>query len=215
MYTFVSHSPKEGFMPGFITAVVSCHVDWNRPTVWPVPSLLSAAIICITRCWVLYTCGLGSEQNRWIKALGSLWQHKVWCEEPNVWCCMILHYAAWCCMMLHDAAWCCLVYPGGQLLTLLLLRDEVLGSHFQLKLAQLVFSAHCPAKAKVILNSIYLPDTVCHIRVRKHNEVEGKCLMILNIFSKWNINGVGCISIHDDLNHLAVCSGCLSCFFSL
>lgn len=191
MYTFVSHSPKEGFMPGLITAVVSCHVDYI--TVWPVPSLLSAALICITRCWVLYTCGLGSDQNRWIKALGSLWEHKVW----------------------RDATWCCMVYPGGQLLTLLLLRDEVLGSHFQLKLAQLMFSAHCPAKAKAILNSIYLPHTICHIRVRKHNEVEGKCLIILNIFSKWNINGVGCFSIQADLNHLAVCSGCLSCFFSL
>lgn len=94
MYTFVSHSPKEGFMPGRITAVVSCHVDYT--TVWPVPSLLSAALICITICWVLYTCGLGSDQNRWIKALGSLWEHKVWREGPNVWCCVMLHDAAWC-----------------------------------------------------------------------------------------------------------------------
>ena len=46
------------------------------------------------------------------------------------------------------------VYPCSQLLTLLLLRDEVLGGHLQFKLGQLMFPAHCPAKQSVLLNVI-------------------------------------------------------------
>lgn len=42
------------------------------------------------------------------------------------------------------------VYPCGQLLTLLLLGDEVLGGHLELKLGQLMFPAHCPARTKRI-----------------------------------------------------------------
>ena len=41
------------------------------------------------------------------------------------------------------------VYPCSQLLTLLLLGDQVLRGHLQLKLSQLMFSAHCPAKKNV------------------------------------------------------------------
>lgn len=35
------------------------------------------------------------------------------------------------------------LYPCSQLLTLLLLADEVLGGHLQLKLSQLMLPAHC------------------------------------------------------------------------
>lgn len=43
-----------------------------------------------------------------------------------------------------------IAYPCSQLLTLLLLGDEVLGGHLKLKLGQLMFSAHCPAIAKSV-----------------------------------------------------------------
>lgn len=38
------------------------------------------------------------------------------------------------------------LYPSSQLPALLLLRDQVLGGHLQLKLSQLMLPAHCPKK---------------------------------------------------------------------
>lgn len=40
------------------------------------------------------------------------------------------------------------VYPCSQLLTLLLLRDQVLGGHLQVKLSQLMLPAHRSKKPK-------------------------------------------------------------------
>lgn len=49
---------------------------------------------------------------------------------------------------LHGQSEGSVVYPCSQFLALLLLRDEVLGGHLQLKLSQLMLPAHCSKKQR-------------------------------------------------------------------
>lgn len=69
----------------------------------------------------------------------------------------------------------CFSYPCSQLLTLLLLRHQVLGGHLQLKLIQLVLPAHCSEKRKE--------------KKKKRTQEEPWLIIVMTVSMRWWTDG--------------------------